>query len=36
MLGTLLINLNSVFTEYYSDGFTINDLGFSYMYSLIS
>lgn len=36
MLGTLLINLNSVFTEYFSDGFTINDLGFSYMYSLIS
>lgn len=36
MLGTLLINLNTVFTEYFTDGFTINDLGFSYLYNLIS
>ena len=36
MLGTLIINLNTVFTEYFTDGFTINDLGFSYLYNLIS
>ena len=36
MLGSLLINLESVFTDYFSDGFTIYDLGFSYLYDLIS
>ena len=36
MLGSLLINLESVFTDYFSDGFTIYDLGFSYLYDSIS